>query len=151
MKALTIHQPWATLIALGEKRFETRSWATKYRGPLAIHAGKKVDKEICRQEPFKTILEKHGYTADNLSTGVVVAVANLSEWYEVHIDHTGDAVLISGNVPAVWVGKDSNEFNFGWYDDGRFAWGLTNVRILPFPTLARGQQGLWNWDGGTTE
>ncbi|WP_342351939.1 ASCH domain-containing protein [Lysinibacillus boronitolerans] len=30
MKAITIKQPWATLIALGEKRFETRSWQTKY-------------------------------------------------------------------------------------------------------------------------
>ncbi|WP_409175497.1 hypothetical protein [Brevibacillus fortis] len=33
MKAITIHQPFATLIALGEKRFETRGWATRYRGP----------------------------------------------------------------------------------------------------------------------
>jgi hypothetical protein len=36
---LTLHQPWASLIALGVKTIETRSWSTKYRGPLAIHAG----------------------------------------------------------------------------------------------------------------
>jgi hypothetical protein len=46
MKAITIIQPWATLIALGEKKFETRSWTTKYRGPLAIHAGMKWGKWI---------------------------------------------------------------------------------------------------------
>lgn len=40
MKALTIRQPWASLIAAGVKTIETRSWSTKYRGPLAIHAGK---------------------------------------------------------------------------------------------------------------
>lgn len=40
MKALTIRQPWASLIAHGVKTIETRSWSTKYRGPLAIHAGK---------------------------------------------------------------------------------------------------------------
>ncbi len=40
MKALTLHQPWASLIACGRKRIETRSWKTDYRGPLAIHAGK---------------------------------------------------------------------------------------------------------------
>lgn len=40
MKALTVHQPWATLIAIGAKRLETRSWSTSYRGPLAIHAAK---------------------------------------------------------------------------------------------------------------
>ena len=42
MKALTITQPWATLIAIGAKRFETRGWSTPYRGPLAIHAGKNL-------------------------------------------------------------------------------------------------------------
>ena len=40
MRALTIRQPWASLIAAGVKTIETRSWSTKYRGPLAIHAGK---------------------------------------------------------------------------------------------------------------
>ncbi len=42
MRALTLHQPWASLIALGVKTIETRSWSTSYRGPLAIHAGKSV-------------------------------------------------------------------------------------------------------------
>lgn len=41
MKTLTLWQPWASLIALGMKRIETRPWTTKYRGPLAIHAGKR--------------------------------------------------------------------------------------------------------------
>lgn len=39
MKALTLHQPWATLVAVGAKQVETRGWATRYRGPIAIHAG----------------------------------------------------------------------------------------------------------------
>lgn len=38
VKALSLWQPWASLIAIGAKRIETRSWATKHRGPLAIHA-----------------------------------------------------------------------------------------------------------------
>ncbi len=36
MKALSVKQPWANLIADGSKTIETRSWATKYRGPLLI-------------------------------------------------------------------------------------------------------------------
>jgi activating signal cointegrator 1 len=40
MKAITLTQPWATLVAIGAKRIETRSWPTNYRGPLAIHAAK---------------------------------------------------------------------------------------------------------------
>ncbi len=39
MRTLTLTQPWATLVALGAKTIETRSWQTSYRGPLAIHAG----------------------------------------------------------------------------------------------------------------
>jgi hypothetical protein len=41
MKAITIWQPWASLKACGAKEFETRSWATSYRGPIAIHAAAK--------------------------------------------------------------------------------------------------------------
>ncbi len=41
MKAIVLWQPWASLVALGVKTIETRSWSTKYRGPLAIHAAAK--------------------------------------------------------------------------------------------------------------
>ena len=49
MKVLTIKQPWATLIMQGNKRFEFRSWQTKYRGELLIHAGKGIDKEAVKR------------------------------------------------------------------------------------------------------
>ena len=42
LKAITIHQPWADAILLGLKHYETRSWHTAYRGPIAIHASKRV-------------------------------------------------------------------------------------------------------------
>lgn len=141
MKAITIHQPWATLIALGEKRFETRGWATKYRGPIAIHAAKKVDRDICCQEPYRSVLAKHGYTAENLPTGVIVATSHLSECHPVRSDDGHMATIIDPvNVIA------GNEYEFGWYEVGRFAWELTSVtQVEPVP--AKGQQGLWNWGG----
>lgn len=40
VKALTLYQPWASLIIAGAKRFETRNWGTDYSGLLVIHAGK---------------------------------------------------------------------------------------------------------------
>ncbi len=40
MKGLTIRQPWASLIAMGQKTIEVRSWPTKYRGPLLITASR---------------------------------------------------------------------------------------------------------------
>jgi activating signal cointegrator 1 len=47
MKAISICQPWATLIVIGAKRFETRSWKTDYRGILAIHASKTKVPHAC--------------------------------------------------------------------------------------------------------
>ena len=49
MKVLTIKQPWASLIMLGYKRFEFRSWKTNYRGELLIHAGQGIDKEAMKR------------------------------------------------------------------------------------------------------
>lgn len=63
MKAITIKQPWATLILLKEKQFETRSWQTKYGGSIAIHAGKSIDKEACIA--FANALKKYGITSIN--------------------------------------------------------------------------------------
>ena len=146
MKAITIHQPWATLAAIGEKDNETRGWATKYRGPLAIHAGKHVDREACEREPIKSTLAEHGYTADNLPTGAIVGYCNLSECYGIHIDHTGDAVLTKDDSPAWWIGSGTNEFHFGWYSDGRFAWHMEDRKFLEEPIPAKGQQGIWNWN-----
>lgn len=146
MKAITIIQPWATLIAIGEKKFETRSWATKHRGPLAIHAGKRVDKEECMREPFKFVLAKHGYTADNLPTGAIVALSNMTNCYKVSRSSGEDGPVwldIEGRT-LCWAGKLLQEYYFGDYSDGRFAWEQAGVRqIEPIP--AKGQQGLWNW------
>ena len=60
MKALTLYQPWATLIAIGAKKIETRSWGTNYRGPLAIHAGKNREWEyLINETPFYKALSTH--------------------------------------------------------------------------------------------
>jgi activating signal cointegrator 1 len=64
MRVLTLTQPWATLVAIGEKEIETRSWATSYRGPLAIHAASGLGPvggqaglvELCLTEPFRSAL-----------------------------------------------------------------------------------------------
>jgi len=144
MRAITIRQPWATLIALGEKRFETRSRRTHIRGPLAIHAGKNVDREACEREPIKSTLAKHGYTAENLPTGAIIATCNLSDCLAMGaVD--GDRISLAGNRVG-YLDIESNEYHFGWYERGRFANELTNVkRINPIPV--KGQQGFWFFNG----
>ena len=124
MKAITLHQPYATLIALGIKRIETRSWPTSYRGALAIHAGKQ-----CDDEAVTYFAEEMGYA--DLPSGVVVATANL--------------VNVVPTVSREWIPIFEDQFEYGDFIPGRFAWILDDVQPLPIPVPARGKQGLWNW------
>ncbi|MFD2116365.1 ASCH domain-containing protein [Paenibacillus yanchengensis] len=130
MKAITIHQPWATLIAIGAKRFETRSWSTKYRGALAIHAAKKIDREACEREPIKSVLAKYGYTVDNLPTGAVVATAELNECFLVKHDVIGGVVLLESDKRNTHFNTLDNEYYFGEYSSGRYAWKLTDIEQI---------------------
>jgi activating signal cointegrator 1 len=64
MQAISVNQPWASLIIAGAKRIETRSWSTNHRGPLAIHASKKFTpaaKLLCATEPFQSCLASAGF------------------------------------------------------------------------------------------
>ncbi|MNI93920.1 hypothetical protein D3C73_1519400 [compost metagenome] len=42
---------------------------------------------------------------------------------------------------------DGDEYAFGWYEEGRYAWELRNIFPLVEPIPAKGQQGFWNWEG----
>lgn len=148
MRCITIRQPWATLIAIGEKRYETRGWKTNYRGDLAIHAGKQVDKAACNAEPIRSLLAAHGYTGDNLPTGAVVAISRLNACYPVLQDDGETALLDGGDNVITATGQ---EYGFGDFAPGRYAWELTDLRRLPDPFPATGKQGLWNWEGAERE
>jgi hypothetical protein len=128
MKALTLHQPWASLIAYELKTIETRSWTTSYRGPIAIHAGAK------RAHPEDAIW-KYSNKMD-LPQMAVVATAYL------------DAVLPMeqlAEVESALQWRISANLPFGDFRAGRYAWWLTEiVPITPIP--ARGHHGLWEWE-----
>jgi hypothetical protein len=135
MKALTLWQPWASLIAIGAKRIETRSWFTPYRGPLAIHAAKTFwgeDRRRCFLPPFSTILAAHDLTPDTLPLGKIVCLASLDECIETQA------------VEVRAIGQ--NERAFGDFSWGRFAWFLARIRPLIRPIPARGARRLWDWD-----
>lgn len=140
MKAITIKQPWATLIALGEKKFETRSWATKYRGELAIHASKKIDIDACQQPAIAATLNKHGIVLTNdLPVGKIIATCNLVDCYQVETDELLWADFTNGKT------VNGFEYLFGDYTEGRYAWELSNIKMLEKPIAAKGQLSLWEW------
>jgi hypothetical protein len=144
MKALSLTQPYATLIALGYKRNETRGFATKHRGPLLIHASAtraKWAREACETPIIKALLERHGLTYNTLPRGVILCSSQLLEV----------ALITEDEQPADKIYLDKNglylsetEEACGDYTPGRFAWLLSNVEVLPEPVPAKGQLTLWN-------
>ena len=150
MKALTLFQLWASLIALGEKQFETRSWETNYRGPIAIHAATKKPSSIWPDiEPIADKLrEALGIIVDldDLPRGDIIAVANLVNCHKIDSSDKADGVLVLAHLENCGCIEDKNELAFGDYTPGRFAWQLENVRRLAEPIPAKGKQRIWNWD-----
>lgn len=149
MKAITIKQPWATLIAVGEKKYETRSWFTHFRGPLAIHAGKIVDKTACMSEPLRSVLAKHGYgSPEDLPTGAVIAVGELSACFQIRpmAEEEEDVVLVNeAGLIHLDPERDAFEISFGDYSEGRYAWEIRSLNKLTVPTPRQGKLGLWSW------
>lgn len=152
MKGLSLQQPWATLVALGAKRIETRSWPTSYRGELLIHASKvfrREDQALSHREPFADALIAGGYDrAEQLPLGRIVAVATL------------DAVVPTEAMDeSVWPERMGlqmyREQAFGDFSPRRYAWLLSNLHRLPMPlpaahvgrdgsTRPGGALGLWS-------
>lgn len=126
MKAISLWQPWASAIAVLLKRNETRGWATKYRGPIAIHAAKRwqadqrVFAELAREQDARLPAE--------LPFGAIVAVA----WLE-------DCLPTMQVLPTV----GALERLYGNYQPGRYAWPLRDIVALERPVPYRGAQGFF--------
>ena len=135
MRCLSLWQPWASLVATGAKRIETRSWSTAYRGLLAIHAAKNLEPAASRprlaSEPLRSALLRGGLGPGSvLPRGAVLAVARLVDVVPTEIARA-DAVA--------W-----GELHFGDFTPGRYAWYLDQVRVLSTPIPCRGALGLWS-------
>lgn len=137
MRALTLHQPYASLIAIGAKRIETRSWATAYRGPIAIHAGKsRASLDRCQDPLVRGILTEAGLNPDDLPMSVVLCTATLVS--------CTDSETISEVLRRKGPAGDL-ELSLGNYEPQRFGWLLRDVEHFNPPVPAKGAQGLWEW------
>lgn len=126
MKVLTIKQPWATLIMQGDKRFEFRSWRTKYRGDLLIHAGKSVDKD--------TLNRLKNYLPKELPLGKILGKVELVGC--IKCDDNFKNMCLKENKDIYAKSNFAEEF----------AWQVTNVEVFDEPIEAKGQLGLWEYD-----
>ena len=127
MKALSLIQPYASAIMIGLKRIETRSWSTKYRGRIAIHASKGMPKWA---KDFAAIERAHGRLPTRLPLGAIIGFAEI-----VDMEHTEQSSLHIGPIEKM----------YGDYSLGRWSWILDNIQPLPDDQLivCRGSLGLW--------
>lgn len=144
MKAITLWQPWASLIALGLKTIETRGhdhfkWLKGQR--IAIHAGKQFDRQAIRE-----IASAEWWTPE------------LDERLSWDYDGTRHSRLDSDNVwpsglvlctaqvvEARWLTPADNRAAFCRCDPTRFGLVLVQVKRLIPPVPAKGAQGVWEW------
>lgn len=133
MKALSLHQPWASLVVHGLKAEETRGPRSPqaYRGPLLIHAAKVLDAEVYARlwNDFMDVryaLPCHA----SMPLGAIVGRVNVAEIRVMTAD------LIAG--------MSERERAFGDWQPGRFAWRLTDARAVCPPINVRGRQGLFD-------
>jgi hypothetical protein len=133
LRALTVKQPWAAAIAAGRKTVENRLWPTRYRGPLAIHAGRTLDQVVLDttapldfQHP--RVQRAYAAAAPHLRTlGALVALAELADCHPAH------------GCCAPWGEAEPD----AWH------WVLTHIRALKRPIPCTGHQRLWRPDPAT--
>jgi len=131
VRAISLWQPHATFVALGLKPFETRGWATAYRGPLLIHAAKR------KMTAADYALAARVFGADDwwlkfrVPLGAFVCIVDLVDCMDVEDMSEADRRASNG---------------LGDFSTGRFAWRLASVQRLVRPIPARGRQSFWRVD-----
>lgn len=159
LPAITLWQPWASLIAVKAKSYETRGWAppAKLIGKrIAIHAARKAppwDIDGVIVEAMEEHIGPRG-TWGKLPFGAVVCTATLRGAYQVQRSDIvfGEATFrrnaIPGSPDVAGISFAGDEMLFGDWRQSRWVWELTDVEPLTPPVLARGAQGIWTWTPG---
>lgn len=130
MKVLSLTEPYATLIKLGKKKIETRSFKTNYRGELYIHASStKIPKEWKNNKELMELVD-----GNDLNFGYIILKCKLVDC--VYMD---EEFLDK-------IKKDKLEFICGDYRLQRYAWILEDIEVLDKPIFAKGKLGIWNYE-----
>lgn len=133
MKALSLLQPWASLVVMGVKKIETRGWSTKYRGDILIHASTgKSGNIFAAQHPFKKYIKEF----KQLPFGAIIGKVTV-----IKIIRTEELLLPDAEINKLTM----EEKAFGDYTSGRFAWMLEDAEQFKKPIPARGMLNLWEY------
>ena len=122
MKALTIKQPWASLIVYGYKKYEFRSWKTSYKGKILIHAGAGIDKDA---------MNKYKHLNIPFPSKMIIGSVDLEE-----------CILLDDKTNEM-IAKE-NEFIYGNKKRDGYAWKLSNPSLINYNKTINGKLSLWN-------
>ena len=125
MKALTIKEPWASLIIEGYKKYEFRSWKTKYRGKILVHAGLSIEKDMLKRFNDYKIDVKPGY---------IIGEVTITDC--ILVDEKFNKEL--RDIDPVVYGRSNHVENY--------AWKIENVIKYDNPIPCKGKLGLWNYE-----
>lgn len=126
MKALTLKQPWASLVVNKYKEYEFRSWKTNYRGKILIHAGLTMEKDYAKLFD--------DYNLDYIH-GAIIGEATIV-----------DCILVDENFNDLL--NNMNKLVYGQSNhSGKYAWKLINIKKYDKPILIKGKLGLWEYTG----
>jgi hypothetical protein len=139
MNVITDWQPYASLIMLGLKPHETRSWATHLRGEIAIHAGKHLLPQhvflhhmtITQREYIMKIIEETYGGYDRLPLGFILGTVQL-----------GEPIPTEQAIEQV----DVIDRLCGDYSSHRYAWPVSEPKMFERIVPAKGQLGIWHWN-----
>ena len=126
MKVLSIKEPFATLIKDGVKIYETRSWKTDYRGEIYIHASLSLSKS-------ERVESANKYLKSEIKPGFILCKCELVDC----IPMTDEFIK--------YINKETSEYDYGLYSEGRYAWKLKVLEVLDEPIPAKGKLGIWNY------
>jgi len=127
MKVITIKQPFATLIKEGLKEYEFRTWKTKYRGDILIHAGKSIDKKA---------MKKFEHLNLEYPTGKIIAKATITDCIYVD-DEVRDKLNIKNSLVYSGIINHPEWKGYGFK--------LENIEKIDGPEV-NGKLSLWEYD-----
>ena len=138
MKAISLLQPWATLMVIGAKKVETRSWNTKYRGWILIHASKGFPPEcrpLCFTDPFRQYLSSYVV----LPKGAIIGMVNLKG--------TGptDRFKTMKSEGGIHIPNLAHELAFGDYSPARYGWYCEDAVKFEKPIPYKGALSIWEF------
>ena len=139
MKTISLLQPWASLVVMGVKKIETRSWSTRHRGTLLIHASMgKAGALLASEPPFPKYISNFS----QLPFGAIIGQVSLTEVVRV------EELALPGNAINQLA---MEERAFGDYTNGRYAWILEDPVQFHRPVPVRGTLGLWEYSGSLSQ